>query len=81
MNKLLASLMGVLNGFLALFFIAGGASLGVYLGQLADNGALGLILGLVGGLFLAVMVCGVFAVFISIRSELIAIRSFLATRS
>jgi len=72
MNKLLANIIGVLNGFLALLFIIGGALIGA---DTHSDG--GLVIGLVIGLILAITVCGVLAIFISMRDELTVIRGIL----
>jgi D-alanine-D-alanine ligase-like ATP-grasp enzyme len=75
MNSFLASIVGFLNGVLAIFFIIVGAGVGHnFYGQ--D----GLIVGLLVGLLVAILVCGVLAVFISMRSELIEIRRLLESR-
>ena len=72
MNSLLANTIGVLNGLLALFFVIVGA----LIGQSQLEG-MGLIVGLVLGFILAVVVCGILAIFISMRDELIEIRKLL----
>ena len=72
MNSLLANTIGLLNGLLALFFIIAGA----LIGQSQLEG-MGLIVGLVVGFILAVVVCGILAIFISMRDELIEIRKLL----
>ena len=85
MNKFLASSIGYLNGFLAVAIIlmsgfglrnaaqAQGATLE------AANGAL--LFGLLLGLVLAVMLCGVLAVFVEIRREVVAIREAVAKQN
>ena len=72
MNSLLANTIGVFNGLLALLFVIAGALIGQ--SQLED---MGLIVGLVVGFILAVVVCGILAIFISMRDELIEIRKLL----
>ena len=75
----LANIVGFLNGFLALFFIIGGAVIGDSLNYQLEG--MGLVLGLVIGLILAIVVCGVLAIFISMRNELTQIRRLLAKES
>ena len=70
MNHLLSKIVGVLNGFLALVFIIIGATLG-------NNSDAGIFIGIIGGVVAAVIFCGVLAVFISMRDELINIRKLL----
>ena len=79
MNSLLASIVGFLNGFLALLFIIGGAIIGISLDYQLNG--MGLVLSLVIGAILAIVVCGVLAIFISMRNELIAIRRLLDKQS
>ena len=79
MNSLLASIVGFLNGFLALVFIIGGAIIGHEFDYQLDG--LGLVLGLVIGVIIAIVVCGVLAIFISMRNELMAIRRLLDKQS
>jgi len=79
MNSLLASIVGFLNGFLALIFIIGGAIIGDSYNYQLDG--IGLVLGLVLGVILAIVVCGVLAIFISMRNELMAIRRLLNNQS
>jgi len=62
-----------LNGFIALVFIIGGAVIGSSLHP--DD--MGVILGLLAGLLIAVVVNGLIAVFICCREELIIIRTLL----
>ena len=78
MNTFLANIVGFLNGFLALFFIIGGAVIGdsYYILE-----GMGLVLGLVIGLILAIVVCGVLAIFITMRNELTQIRRLLEKES
>ena len=78
MNYLLASIVGFLNGFLALLFIVSGAIMGhTYFSYNNLNEVTGLVVGLVIGVIVAIVVCGVLAIFISMRSELMAIRRLL----
>jgi hypothetical protein len=79
MNTFLASIVGFLNGFLALIFIISGAVIGNALNH--ELGGMGLVLGLVIGLVLAIVVCGVLAIFITMRNELTQIRRLLAKDS
>lgn len=76
MNHFLASIVGFLNGLLALILIIGGAAIGSLLeNQFNINGV---VIGLIAGVILAVVVCGLLAIFISIRNELILIRRLLS---
>jgi len=75
MNSFLASIVGFLNGVLAIFFIIVGAGVGH---NFYEQG--GLVIGLLVGLIVAILVCGLLAVFISMRSELIEIRRLLESR-
>ena len=76
MNHFLASIVGFLNGLLALILIIGGAAIGSTLEDQFDIN--GVVIGLIVGVILAVVVCGLLAIFISMRNELIAIRRLLA---
>jgi hypothetical protein len=76
MNTFLANIVGFLNGVLALFFIIGGAVIGYDLNYQLEG--MGLVFGLVIGFILAIVVCGVLAIFISMRNELTQIRYLLA---
>ncbi len=58
MNKLLAKLLGILNGLIALIFIVAGAAAGY-----AVSEGTGLILGLLGGMIFAIFFCGYAAIF------------------
>ena len=72
MNRLLANIVGFLNGLLAFVFMIGGALIGH-----SQFDGMGLVLGLVTGIIFAIIICGVLAIFISMRNELITIRSLL----
>jgi uncharacterized membrane protein len=76
LNKLLAKLLGILNGLIALIFIVAGAAAGY-----AVSEGTGLILGLLGGMIFAIFFCGYAAVFVSMRDELVAIRDLLSKQS
>ena len=75
MNRMLSSIVGFLNGFLALAFLLIGVGVGNTLND--EMGGAGVFVGIIGGLVLAVLFCGVLAVFISMRDELINIRQLL----
>ncbi len=77
MNNFLASIMGFLNGFMALLFIVSGALIGQQMD--ANLGGNGLVAGLAIGLGLAVIFCGILAIFISMRGELVEIRKLLGS--
>jgi hypothetical protein len=82
MNKFLASSVGYLNGVIAVVIIFtsgfGMRNMALRMGGTleAANGAL--IFGLLVGLVLAVLVCGVLALFVEIRREVVAIREALS---
>ncbi len=84
MNRILSSIAGFLNGFLAFALIigavVGGAALdaGVTGGTALGAGVTG---GLIVGLVLAVSFCGMFATFITMRDELTNIRQLLSQES
>ena len=65
MNGFLASILGYMNAFIALFFIVGGGAVGSQFDDKFSGG--GLIVGLIVGVILAVIICGVLAIFISMR--------------
>jgi len=73
MNKMLAGGLAAMNAFVAVILIAAGA-LGGFAG---GGGMLGLFLGLLAGGLLAVIVCGILAIFIQMHAELILIREAL----
>ena len=75
MNRFLASIIGFLNGFIALVFILGGGAIGHRMSE-----SYGLVLGLVCGLIVAILVCGFLAIFISMRAELVEIRRLIESR-
>ena len=78
MNGFLASILGYMNAFIALFVIVGGGAVG---SQFDDQfSGSGLIVGLIVGVVLAVIICGVLAIFISMRRELMVIRRLLEER-
>jgi phosphoglycerol transferase MdoB-like AlkP superfamily enzyme len=67
MNKFLANAMGVLNGFIALMIVATALAFGLLVyGTVAI-----VILSLVIGILIAVLVCGLIAMFSDIREEVI----------
>ena len=70
MNKILAAAFGFFNGILALFLIIIGALTGFISGEGVGESGLGAVAGFFAGLFGAVVVCGLFAVLLDIRSEL-----------
>ncbi len=80
MNKLLASALGYLNGLLAIVLVVGGGLAGEALRQTIGEPS-AIIWGLSLGMFLAIVVCGLVAVFISMRNELVAIRNLLVKQS
>ena len=78
MNGFLASILGYMNAFIALFLILGGGAVGSQFDDKFSGG--GLIVGLIVGVVLAVIICGVLAIFISMRRELMVIRRLLEER-
>lgn len=76
MNKMLVEAVSMINALLAVLFIGGGAIAG-----LGYAGGVGLIVGLLAGFLVAVAVCGILAIFIEIRNELISIRLALGESS
>ncbi len=68
MNKLLANLVSGLNAVFAVLIVTVCAIAGA-----VSNEGIGAILGIMLGLFLAALVCGTIAIFISIRDELVSI--------
>lgn len=81
MNRLLARSIGFLNVFIALILVLGGAGLGAAVGQKGGSTGAGVVLGLIAGFIMAVLVCGVLALFIETLNELKKIRSDLESRS
>ena len=77
MNKFLARIVGFLNGLLALLIILSGAAIGA---DQVGGGSAGLFLALIVGIVAAGVVCGLLAIFIEIRSELVKIRIALTER-
>jgi hypothetical protein len=75
MNKMLSNIVGFLNGFLAVVFLIIGAAVGNQMD--AELGGAGIIVGLFIGLVLSVIFCGVLAIFISMRDELVEIKGIL----
>lgn len=75
MNRILAGAVRFLNGFLALIFVMIGAVSGLYYPQGSIENA---IIGTIIGFVVALLACGLLALFIEIRSELIKIRETLA---
>ena len=78
MNGFLASILGYMNAFIALFLILGGGAVGSQFDDKFSGG--GLIVGLIVGVVLSVIICGVLAIFISMRRELMVIRRLLEER-
>ena len=74
MNKFLADSLGWLNAVLAIVIVLAGWALGL----LGTQDFWGAIVGAVGGFLVAVLICGVLAVLISIHNELKAIHIKLA---
>ena len=68
-NSMLASILSTFNALLALAIVLVGAGFGSsYATEEGYSSGLGILAGLVGGLLVAVMVCGVLALLIDIRA-------------
>ena len=75
MNRLLARMVGVLNRLLAALFLVGGPIVGATIGahygfHVVREAVIGFLVGLVAGAFLAVVVCGLLALIVSIHDTL-----------
>jgi hypothetical protein len=77
MNRLLAGAIRFLNGFLAIIFVIVGAVAGATFPQGSPTYAL---IGAIVGFVVALLACGLLALFIEIRTELIKIREALENR-
>jgi hypothetical protein len=66
MNKFLSEGLSLINSFLAILITLFGGVFGLSFG-----GAIGVLAGLVGGFMVATLVCGIIAVFLDIRDELV----------
>jgi hypothetical protein len=75
MNRLLAETVGVLNGLLAIVLIIIGMVVGAASTDFQRIGIAGALLGGVIGFAVALFSCGLLALFIEMRSELIRIRT------
>ena len=83
MNRFLARMVGVLNRLLAALFPvggpSGGAAWGAHFGfHVVLDAVIGLFVGMVAGAFLALVVCGLLALLVSIHGTLNDIRRLLA---
>ena len=76
MNKILAEIVGYLNGLLAFGLIAGGCIWGFQMRDMTYDDSY-IIYGIVAGVVAAIGICAVLAIFISIRDELKVIRTSL----
>ena len=75
-NFFLAEIIGILNGLVAISLIAIGGFYG-YSNGYPKGDLLSTIMGLGAGLLVSLFVCGILALFISIRSELVEINDLL----
>jgi hypothetical protein len=76
MNRLLASAIGFYNVFLAIIIIVVvGFWATASLHYMGLNGLLALLVGIVGGIFSAIAVCGTLALLVEIHRELTKIRT------
>jgi hypothetical protein len=80
MNKLLAEAVRLLNALFAIVFIAAGVLGGVRAAFQHDAPQYAIMGGLLG-FAIALVICGLLALFIEIRSELIKIRETLEQQS
>jgi hypothetical protein len=71
MNRFLANAVGFINALIAIVLILVGTVIG------SNQGGGGMVLGFIGGLLLAIFVCGLLALAIEIRNELVQIRKAL----
>lgn len=78
MNRILAEGVRLLNGFIAILLVVLGAVGGAVGAQTAGGSGAGAVMGAILGFLLAVVICGILATFIEIRSELVAIRQALS---
>jgi hypothetical protein len=78
MNRILAEGVRLLNGFIAFLLVAFGALAGALGAETSGGSGVRVILGAILGFLVAIVVCGILATFIEIRSELVAIRQALA---
>ena len=74
-NRSLARMVGVLNRLLAALFLVGGPIVGATIGahygfHVVREAVIGSLVGLVAGAFLAVVVCGLLALIVSIHDTL-----------
>ncbi|HEY1299664.1 MAG TPA: hypothetical protein VGF07_04155 [Stellaceae bacterium] len=77
MNKLLAGAVRFLNGLLALVLIVAGAAAGAALPHGSPAHA---VIGAGAGFVIALIFCGLLALFVEMRTELIKIRTALEQR-
>lgn len=77
MNKLLAGTIRTLNGLIAVLLVISGGATAAALG----GRGLSILGGLILGFLVAVLICGVLAILIEIRSELIKIRMSISKTS
>lgn len=79
MNKILAASIRALNGAFAIIIILLGAGIGdATASQFGASQESGTIIGAVAGFLLALILCGLLALFIEMRTELIKIRILLS---
>jgi hypothetical protein len=77
MNKVLAGAIRFLNGFIAIILVIVGAVVGATFPQGSPTYAL---IGAIVGFVIALLACGLLALFIEIRTELIKIREVLENK-
>ena len=71
MNKFLSEGLSLINSFLAILITLFGGVFGYNIFGYSFGGAIGVLAGLVGGFMVATLVCGILAVFLDIRDELV----------
>lgn len=76
MNKFLASTVAWMNAILAIFIVVAGVAAGgnAYGGE-------GAVLGAIAGIVVAVLICGLLALVVDIRNELVLIRNELRAQT
>ena len=74
MNRMLADALGALNAVIGVLIIILAA-----IGGVMSGGIIGLLIGLVTGAVFAIFTCGMIAVFVEMRREIVGISQFLQT--
>ena len=69
MNKFLSQALSVVNSFLAFFIIIGSGFIAMF--SVRENEGLAFLVGISGGLIVAILVCGTLALLLNIRDEIV----------